>query len=256
MMKTPTKVLFLALVLSVLVSGCYYQTETTEDNADGEQVSYIGEETGDVSEVLDESEASDAETEELAEEEDIEAELATEEETAEEARPASSASEITAYEGELVQLKVKGNDPDGDPITYTFSEPLDADGKWQTNTGDAGEYLVTVTASDGKTQTERTLKIRVLSKNAPPAMEKIADVTVREGETVSFSPKVLDPDGDEIAVTYSGWMTSSSKTTGFGDQGTYTVTITASDGEQEVSQNVRVTVTDVNRAPEFEIIVS
>src|SRR3989344_6604417 len=36
-------------------------------------------------------------------------------------------------EGDLVGFpNLKATDPDGDKITYTFTEPLDGEGKWQT----------------------------------------------------------------------------------------------------------------------------
>lgn len=238
-MKTPTKILYFALVLLVLfgLSGCY-QASTTEETTDGEQVSYIGEEAA----VPESGETAAEETQPSV----------VEETTA----PASASGDINVFEGDLVQLNVKGTDPDGDAVTYAFSAPLDASGKWQTKVGDAGDYLVTVTASDGKTETQKTLKMKVMTRNSAPVMEKIGDMTVREGEAVSFDPKVLDPDGDVISVTYSGWMTSGSYTTSYNDAGEHVVTITASDSTLETSQNVKVTVTDVNRAPEFEIVVS
>ena len=49
-----------------------------------------------------------------------------------------------------MQFTVSAVDPDGDPIVYNFTQPLDEKGEWQTGDGDAGEYIVTVYASDGK----------------------------------------------------------------------------------------------------------
>lgn len=252
-MKTPTKILFCSVVLLILIgmSGCYYQAEAEDgDGAGEEQVSYIGEELGEVSEAQDAEVTAEGESvAEAPAKEVVEEELA--------AKPAATTgSAINVYEGELVQLQVKGSDPDGDSVTYSFSAPLDENGKWQTKEGDSGDYLVTVTASDGKTKSSKTLKISVMQRNAAPVMEQLAAVTVKEGETVSLSPAVSDSDGDEVVISYSGWMTKSSKTTGFEDSGNYKVTITASDGKAQVSQEVGVTVLDVNRAPEFEIVVS
>ncbi len=245
-METPTRTLFCILVLGAIVifSGCTYQPETNETG----DVSYISEDVENASLTEDTQGKDTSET--------VEKSSGDKDKTEKDEKPASTPNKITVYEGELVELKVKGTDPDGDKVTYSFSQPLNDNGKWQTEEGDAGEYLVTVTASDGKTQTSKTLKIEVLSRNNPPKMDPIEDIRVKEGETISLSPNVVDPDGDEVTVEYSGWMTSATKKTGYDDAGEHTVTVTASDGETQVQQKVNIEVTDVNRAPEFEIIVS
>ncbi|MBW3018755.1 hypothetical protein KY329_01045 [Candidatus Woesearchaeota archaeon] len=56
---------------------------------------------------------------------------------------------ITVNEGELVVVNATYNDPDGDTVDLSYSVPLDANGQWQTLSGDAGQYVATVTADDG-----------------------------------------------------------------------------------------------------------
>ncbi len=157
-------------------------------------------------------------------------------------------------EGNLVDLsKVKAVDADGDTVSYTYTAPLDENGKWQTKIGDAGNYITMITASDGKSQTSIKVKIEVLPKNRPPVISLKSDtVTVNEGETVVLNPEVTDPDGDNVTVSYSGWMTSNTKKTDYNSAGTYTVTITATDGVNTVKKNVTVNVLNVNRAPVFK----
>lgn len=156
----------------------------------------------------------------------------------------------TVIEGDLVSFpNLKAEDPDGDPITYTFSKPLNDKGEWQTEEGDAGEYKVIITASDGKSQVSQQVIIAVETKNKPPVMEELDDVAVKEGETVNLDLDVEDPEGEPVTVSYSGWMTSATKKAGFDEAGTYEVIITATDGKNTVSQTVAVTVGDVNRAP-------
>jgi len=184
--------------------------------------------------------------EELSEEPEEEV---VEEETAEFEEIPSGAPKITVNEGELVKLNLKATDPDGDPLTYTYTEPLDEEGSWQTREGEAGTYKITVTASDGKSETEQDVYIVVNPLNQPPILETISDIMLNEGETVSLSPKATDPNGDEVIITYSGWMTSAEYKTNYEDAGVHTVTITASDSISETKQKVKVTVKNVNRAP-------
>jgi len=156
----------------------------------------------------------------------------------------------TVTEGQLVSFpNLKATDPDGDKLTYTFSSPLNSSGMWQTKLGDAGEYKVLITASDGKAQTKQDVIVKVLAGNKVPIIE-LVDAKVKEGEQVTLAPKVSDPDGDKLTVSYSGWMTTNTKKTTFTDAGVYNVTVTADDGKNgKVSKTIKVTVEDVNRAP-------
>jgi len=154
-------------------------------------------------------------------------------------------------EGDLVSFpNLKAIDPDGDPITYTFTPPLDATGKWQTKVGDAGEYRVTITASDGKNSISQVVIIQVKPKNQPPVIQLASkEITVKEGETVTINAQASDPDGDKVTISFSGWMNGPAKTTGFTDAGTHEVVILASDGKSTVRDTVRVIVENVNRPP-------
>jgi len=181
--------------------------------------------------------------------EELSEEAEGEEEIAEVEEIPSGAPKITVNEGELVKLNLKATDPDGDPLTYTYTEPLDDEGSWQTIEGEAGTYKITVTASDGKSETEQDVYIVVNPLNQPPIIETINDIMLNEGETVSFSPKATDPNGDEVTITYSGWANSEEYKTNYEDAGVHTVTVTASDGISETKQEVKVTVKNVNRAP-------
>ena len=156
---------------------------------------------------------------------------------------------IIVKETEPVKLNLKVTDPDGDPITYTYTNPLNEKGEWQTEAGDAGEYKVTITASDGKSTTTQDLLIVVESRNQLPVIENLNDVTVNEGQTVTLSPVVKDPENEEVSIKYSGWMTSSQYETNYNDAGKHKVTITTSDGVNELSKEITITVNDVNRAP-------
>ena len=163
----------------------------------------------------------------------------------------------TVTEGEFVSFpNLRATDPDGDPISYTFTAPLNVDGEWQTRLGDAGEYKITIVASDGKQETQQDIILVVDSKNKPPVIQVVKSVFVNEGETVRINPTAKDPDGDRSTITISGWMDSTSKSTNFDSAGTYTVKVTASDGVRSSTENVVVVVNNVNRPPSITRVTS
>src|SRR3989338_10872681 len=108
---------------------------------------------------------------------------------------------ITVNENEMAKLNLKVSDPDRDNITYTFSPPLDKDGKWKTNYGDAGEYLVTLTASDGRLTNTKKIKLVVNRVNVPPVIAGVKDIFAREGDTIKLEPEVTDPNQDQVTVS-------------------------------------------------------
>jgi hypothetical protein len=160
---------------------------------------------------------------------------------------------LTVTEGDLVKLNLKATDPDGDELTYEFTAPLDSEGKWQTRAGDAGVFYPEITVSDGKATVVKKIKLIVEPKNNKPVLQFMPNIEVNEGETVTLNPKASDADGQKLTYSYSGWMTSNTKQAGYSDAGVHKVTVSVSDGISIVSQEVTVTVKDVNRAPEVEI---
>ena len=86
------------------------------------------------------------------------------------------------------------------------------------------------------------ISIEVADVNRIPVLDQISDITVQEGDIVSFAPTGTDPDGDLLTYNYSGWMTSQSYTTVSGDAGVHVVTVTVTDGVASSSQDVTITV--------------
>ena len=166
--------------------------------------------------------------------------------------PQQSGQSLMFREGDLVKVDFKATDPDGDPLTVTFSEPLDEKGEWQTKEGNAGRYPVTITVSDAKTSVTKEILVIVESMNHAPVIAAIDPILVSEGEDIALAPEVIDEDGDEVSITYGGFMTGSEYKTTFKDAGKHSVTISASDGKVTTTQNVEITVLNVNRAPILE----
>ena len=160
-------------------------------------------------------------------------------------------SDLVVKEGEKVVIKPSAADPDNDKLKFTFSAPLDKTGEWQTKIGDAQNYRINVTVSDGEFTDTLGFLVSVAAVNRPPVIDVAKTITVNEGETVKLNAKVTDPEEKPVKVEYSGWMTSDTYTTNYNDAGTHKVIIIASDEENKATAQVTVVVKDVNRPPTF-----
>ncbi|MBI4146004.1 hypothetical protein HY489_01560 [Candidatus Woesearchaeota archaeon] len=160
--------------------------------------------------------------------------------------------EIKVKEGQRVIVKPAAKDPDGDTVKYTFDEPLNANGTWTPELGDAGEYDLTFTATDGQEGISGTVHVVVEAVNRAPTIDLASPIEIEEGETVTLTPTVSDPEGDEVRISYTGWMSSETRLTTYEDAGNHKVTITARDSSgNEAKLDVIVSVKDNNRAPIF-----
>lgn len=158
---------------------------------------------------------------------------------------------IRVKENEYLSLKPKINDPDGDPITFSFSLPLNEQGEWKTNYGDAGEYTASLSATDSVLTTTKRIKIIVERVNVAPVIDNVKDLVVSEGEVVSFQPSVTDPNGDPISVTVSEPLKNGLFQTDHTSAGEYTLKVVASDGELETEKTFTLIVKEVNSLPKI-----
>lgn len=234
------------LLVSILLAGCLDYKAYDLQKEDAEEETLLNE----LAQIEAELAATETATGTEAAEEgrEVTEEVVLPEENAD--VPEGSLQEVRVRENEVVRLRVKVADPDGDNVTYRFSAPLNQEGIWKTSYGDAGEYLATITATDGRLQTEKTIKIIVERVNVPPVIERLVDLRVRESERIAFQPKVSDPNNDPVTVTVSEPLASGSFTTDHTSAGEYLVTVTATDGELTSEATFKVFVADVNVLPE------
>ena len=156
---------------------------------------------------------------------------------------------LHVQETELVQVHPRSIDPDSDDVTYTYSAPLDQNGQWQTKYGDAGEYDINITASDGQSNNTKTIKLVVEKKNRPPIVVK-NKVTVSEGETVDLKPVINDPDNDDLTFQFSAPYDSQGLwTTTYDDEGRYIVNFFARDKLSTVQTKIEVEVLHAPQPP-------
>ncbi len=159
--------------------------------------------------------------------------------------------------GVSCQIECTASDPDEDELTYAWS----ADGGDITGTGSTvtwtapdapGNYTVTAEVSDGRDgiATEQ-LTINVLPPNHPPVIESLNTdcPRVRPVGHATLECIASDPDNDELTYTWSvdrGGISGDGATvtwTGPDAYGTYTITITVSDGRGgEASDSIDIIV--------------
>ncbi len=86
--------------------------------------------------------------------------------------PVISVNDIRAEETEKIILTPTIVDPEGDSYAVTYSEPFAADGTWQTGYDSAGEYDVTITATDSNDAVgTATVHVQILDKNRAPKFQ-------------------------------------------------------------------------------------
>ncbi len=194
--------------------------------------------------------------------------------------------DVTVKETETVQITPAAADPDEDIIHFSLTPPVGKrTGKWKTTFEDQGEYTTYVTATDGKNPDTKPVKITVLKNNRPPTITiKNDDVTVNENQQFQITAKATDPDNDNVTLSLENppagatfingaflWspsfetiafktdtllndLSSSSEFLNkkFNSEETVLwLTFKASDGELETIHPVKITIKNLNRAPQI-----
>ncbi|MBU0470206.1 MAG: hypothetical protein KKA62_00655 [Nanoarchaeota archaeon] len=245
------------VVIFIFLVGCIdyktYQVPKEEEKSDDSsllaEIAQIEEELG----LGEDAKTGNKNTNLEVKEKELENEVVLPDLEAEEAQPAEeSVQEVVVDENKWVKLKVKVTDPDNDVINYTFSPPLNEKGEWKTNYGDAGEYLVTLKATDGVHIVEKKIKVVVNRVNVAPVIQALKDLFVKEGQTVKFEPKVTDPNKDAVTVKVSEPLNGGVFVTNHESAGEYKIKVLASDGELESESFFKLVVEDVNVLPEIK----
>ncbi len=168
----------------------------------------------------------------------------------------SSQKVFEVLETEKLSLNLNVDDPDADKLVYTFTDPLDEKGEWQTTYGDSGEYKATITVSDGENEVSEDVTIIVHRKEESPVIEKFSPkegtISIDEGNKIKFSVDASDLNKDELSYTWTinDKFVSEGKEiifeTGYKDSGEYNVIVVVSDGLFNTSQEWKINVNDVD----------
>ncbi len=169
----------------------------------------------------------------------------------------------------LLVIKLQASDPDPDQLVFSieglpegaFFNPSVGFFRWQPTMEQEGVYQVTFTVSDGEESVSETITITVRAGNDPPQLTlPVTSYTINETELLEFTLEGSDPDSDR--VQFIGYDlprgASLNRQTGeftwrpdFTQAGEYLLSVAASDGSLEDRQTIKVTVNNVNRAPEL-----
>lgn len=262
------EILFALMIISImLISACdvYNTLYAQQPGIEGETVEVPEEEiTIETEEEMEEISADLEETgsEDLLNEEEVEInieDIFEEKENQEKKEVPEDATVTIVQETELVSLVPKAEDPDKDMLTFTFTSPLNENGEWQTAYGDAGEYTITVTASDGSLTASKEILIIVNRKEEAPVINKFdpgaTTIDIDETDAIDFKVIASDLNDDELAYEWkldgimAGDKDSMQYQTTYEDSGSHTMKVIISDGVFETEKIWSVTVNNVNRKP-------
>ena len=176
----------------------------------------------------------------------------------------------TVDEAQLLQFTVTATDPDSDNLTYsasnlptgaTFNVSIDFPTfSWIPGYDQAGDHEVQFEVSDGYLSASENITITVGQVNGPPVLDPIGDKTVNENELLTFDVLATDPNSDNLTYSASNLPTGAtfnvsidfptfSWIPGYDQAGDHEVQFEVSDGYLSASENITITVGDVNREP-------
>ena len=163
----------------------------------------------------------------------------------------SAIGDKSVAENAQLTFTVAAVDSDADQLTLSASnvpagagfDPPSGTFTWTPDYTQSGQHLVTFNVDDGYGGSDsEQITVNVTNSNRPPVLDPISDISVLVGDTVQIAATASDPDGDDVTIAYSGWMTTATRVTTESDIGAHTVTITASDGDLTDSVDITVTV--------------
>jgi hypothetical protein len=130
-------------------------------------------------------------------------------------------------------------------------------------------YSVTVTVSDGVASVTQTININILdvdesAPNQAPTISSSASFSADENQTSIGSVVASDADGDSLTYSISGSEINISGTgvltfstpPDYETKNSYSATVTVSDGSDSVTQNISVSITDINELGSAPVISS
>jgi len=163
-------------------------------------------------------------------------------------------------EGTLLEIALVATDPDNDPLSFT-GYPLpdgatitDTTFRWTPAVGQAGNYHIAFTVSDGQLEAFQYANIIVKAhvQNNPPELKNPGDKNVLEGELLTINLDATDPDNNPLTYSFTSIKTLLGAiisgniftwTPGSGTAGKYPVTFNVTDtGGLSDEESINITV--------------
>jgi hypothetical protein len=178
--------------------------------------------------------------------------------------------DVTSQAGQTVMFPITAIDPDSDVLEYTAENMppgatmVDQTFIWVDNVT-TGVHVITFIVVDRpldglEDRQDVTITITDVP-NAAPTLTPLADQSIDENSTLSFTVEAQDADGDPLTYSVSGLPVGAifdaqvfSWTPTFDQSGIYPMIYTVDDGVDQVSQNVSISVLNVNRPPVLEVV--
>ncbi len=172
---------------------------------------------------------------------------------------------VTRYEvdeGQPLEFALKATDSDGDQVQFlgeNLPKGATVDRRtgqftWRPDFTQAGEHLLSLSASDGSLKAQLPVRVTVRNVNRAPTLVNPGDFSLKEGEILEFLLNAVDPDGDPLTFTavslppgavlvpetgLFSWQPTFAQAGNYGP-----ITVTVSDGSLTTTQSFRITVQD------------
>ncbi len=172
---------------------------------------------------------------------------------------------VAAGESAIIDLNNVFSDPESDPLSFTVSPSTNLSlvgNSLQIQGSDVGSETITVTASDGNAQASVQFTLTVTSTNSAPVVQTpIADQAMTFGDSdvnVALDTIFADPDGDNLSYALvtsdtNVQLSGTVLTIGANTVGASSYTVTASDGQYQVSTAFTLSVGSNNTAPVVQL---
>ena len=179
----------------------------------------------------------------------------------------TSNSSFSAAENQIAIATLTASDPEDDAIVFTISgSELSITSAGVLTFSSAPDYetqssySATVTASDGTNSTDQSITVTVTDvDDVAPVFSSSASFSSAENQTAIGTVTATDVDtdnssisfsvsGSELTITSAGVLTFASAPD-YETKSSYTATVTATDGTNSATQNIAVSIININEAP-------
>ena len=178
----------------------------------------------------------------------------------------TSSASFTADENQTAIGTVTATDADGDTLTYSISgSDIAIDSSSGVLTFAAApdyetksSYAATVTITDGTRSDTQDITVTIANVNEGQSFTSSASFTAAENQTAIGTVSATDADGDSLSYSISGSEISIGAFNGvltftaapdYETKSSYSATVTVSDGSLSTTQEIAVSISDINEKP-------